>query len=153
MATAEKRLEELKLTLPTAPKPVAKYDGADGQPALRLRTWAGEGCRRLAVLGQVGTDLTVEQGKEIHRLVGLNILATVRNHLGSLDQVKRLVKTLGLVNAPAGFTQHPQVINGFSELLAQIFGDDAGVGVRSAVGASSLPGNMPVEIECVFEVL
>jgi enamine deaminase RidA (YjgF/YER057c/UK114 family) len=85
-------------------------------------------------------------------LVGLHILATVRNSLGSLDKVKRLVKTLGMVNATADFKDHPQVINGFSELMAEVFGEEAGVGVRSAVGMGSLPSNIPVEIECIFEV-
>ncbi len=86
------------------------------------------------LLGKVGAKLTLEQGKESARLVGINILATVKNTLGSLDRVKRLVKTLGMVNATPDFLDHPLVINGFSELMAQVFGDDAGVGSRSAVG-------------------
>ena len=80
------------------------------------------------------------------------MVATVRNALGSLDKVKRLVKTLGMVNATADFKEHPQVINGFSELMAEVFGEDAGVGARSAVGMGSLPSNIAVEIECIFEV-
>jgi hypothetical protein len=84
--------------------------------------------------------------------VGINILATVKATIGSLDKVKRLIKTLGMVNATPDFLDHPQVINGFSEFMAQVFGDDAGVGSRSAVGMGSLPGNIPVEIECMFEV-
>jgi enamine deaminase RidA (YjgF/YER057c/UK114 family) len=96
--------------------------------------------------------LTLEQGKESARLVGINILSTVRAALGSLNRVKRLVKTLGMVNAAPDFLDQPLVINGFSELMAQVFGDDAGVGSRSAVGMGSLPGDIPVEIECMFEV-
>ena len=101
----------------------------------------------------MAAQLTTEQGKECARAVGLNILATVRDQLGSLDRVKRLVKTLGMVNSTADFKDHPQVINGFSELMAEVFGEDAGVGARSAVGMGSLPGNIPVEVECIFEVI
>ena len=104
------------------------------------------------LLGKVGSKLGLEQGKESARLVGINILSTVRNMLGSLDRVKRLVKTLGMVNATPDFLEHPQVINGFSELMAQVFGEDDGVGARSAVGMGSLPADIPVEIECIFEV-
>src|SRR5262245_12089756 len=152
--SAEKRLQELKITLPTPPKPVAKY-----KPAVQcghILYVSGHGPAKLdansPVAGKVGADLSAEQGKEAARLVGLNILATVRNTLGSLDKVKRLLKTLGMVNAVPDFKDHPQVINGFSELMAQVFGDDAGVGARSAVGMGSLPVNIPVEIECIFEV-
>ena len=153
-STPEARLQELKLTLPTAPKPMAKY-----KPAVlagNMLYVSGHGPAKLdagsPVAGRVGADLTLEQGKETARLVGLNILATVRNILGSLDKVKRLIKTLGMVNATPDFRDQPMVINGFSELMAQIFGDDAGVGARSAVGMGSLPMNIPVEIECIFEV-
>ncbi|GBD37197.1 hypothetical protein HRbin36_02327 [bacterium HR36] len=84
--------------------------------------------------------------------MGLAILATVRQTLGSLDKVKRLVKTLGMVNAAPDFRDHPKVINGFSELMAEVFGPEAGIGARSAVGMGSLPNNIAVEIECIFEV-
>jgi enamine deaminase RidA (YjgF/YER057c/UK114 family) len=154
MATAEARLKDLKLTLPTPPKPIAKYKSA--VQVGNILYVSGHGPAKIdansPVQGKVGGDLTLEQGQESARLVGLNILATVRNTLGSLDKVKRLVKTLGMVNSTANFLQHPQVINGFSELMAQVFGDDAGVGSRSAVGMGSLPGNIPVEVECIFEV-
>lgn len=153
-ASAETRIKELQLTLPTPPKPIAKY-----KPALQVGSMlyvSGHGPAKIApespIAGKLGKDLTLEQGKECARLVGLNILATVRNTLGSLDKVKRLVKTLGMVNATPEYADHPQVINGFSELMAQVFGDDAGIGSRSAVGMGSLPGNIPVEIECIFEV-
>ena len=154
MASPETRLKELGITLPTPPKPVAKY-----KPAVQVGNMlyvSGHGPAKLGeqnpLLGKLGTKLTLEQGKESARLVGINILATVRATLGSLDKVKRLVKTLGMVNAVPDYVDHPQVINGFSELMAQVFGDDAGVGARSAVGMGSLPANIPVEIECIFEV-
>jgi enamine deaminase RidA (YjgF/YER057c/UK114 family) len=151
----ETRLQELHLTLPPAPKPVAKYKTA--VLAGNLLYVSGHGPAKLdansPVAGKVGADLTIEQGKLAARLVGLNILATVRETLGSLDKVKRLVKTLGMVNCPPDFREQPQVINGFSELMAEVFGEDAGVGSRSAVGMGSLPMNIPVEIECMFEVM
>ena len=154
-ATAEARLKELNLTLPPAPKPVAKYKTAVQVGSVLYVS--GHGPAKIdgnsPVVGRVGDELTPEQGKEAARLVGLAILSTVRNTLGSLDRVKRLVKTLGMVYATPDFKDHPQVINGFSELMAEVFGDDAGVGARSAVGMGSLPGNIPVEIECIFEVI
>ncbi len=154
MATPETRIQELKLILPTVPKPVAKY-----KTALQIGNLlyvSGHGPAKIdgknMLLGRVGADLTAEQGKESARSVGLAVLSTVRNTLGSLDRVKRLVKTLGMVNSTADFKDHPQVINGFSELMAEVFGEDLGVGTRSAVGMGSLPGNIPVEVECLFEV-
>jgi enamine deaminase RidA (YjgF/YER057c/UK114 family) len=150
----ETRVQELHLTLPTPPKPMAKYKTA--VLAGTMLYVSGHGPAKVdaksPVAGRVGADLTPEQGKEAAKLVGLNILATVQNALGSLNKVKRLVKTLGMVNCTADFKDQPQVINGFSELMAEIFGDDAGVGARSAVGMGSLPSNIPVEIECIFEV-
>jgi enamine deaminase RidA (YjgF/YER057c/UK114 family) len=150
----ETRIQELHLMLPEPPKPVAKYRTA--VLAGNMLYVSGHGPAKIdarsPVAGKVGADLTPEQGKEAARLVGLNILATVRATLGSLDKVKRLVKTLGMVNCTADFKEQPQVINGFSELMAEVFGDDAGVGARSAVGMGSLPMNIPVEVECIFEV-
>src|SRR6516225_7989281 len=148
----EVRIQELHLTLPPAPKPVAKYKTA--VLAGNLLHVSGHGPYKdgKLVSGRVGADMTLDQGKDAARLVGLNILATVRETLGSLDKVKRLVKTLGMVNCPPDYREQPQVINGFSELMADVFGEDAGVGARSAVGMGSLPMNIPVEIECIFEV-
>ena len=150
----EARIQELNLTLPRPPRPMAKY-----RPALlvdRLLYVSGHGPLqadgKTLVVGRLGAGLTLEQGQQAARLTGLAILSTVRNTLGSLDQVKRLVKTLGMVNSTPDFTDHPLVINGFSELMAEVFGDEAGVGARSAVGMGSLPGNIAVEIECIFEV-
>jgi enamine deaminase RidA (YjgF/YER057c/UK114 family) len=150
----ETRLQQLHLTLPPAPKPMAKYKTA--VLAGNVLYVSGHGPAKLTdktpVVGRVGSDLTTEQGKESARAVGLNILSTVKATLGSLDKVKRLVKTLGMVNCTADYKDQPQVINGFSELMAEVFGEDAGVGARSAVGMGSLPSNIPVEIECIFEV-
>jgi enamine deaminase RidA (YjgF/YER057c/UK114 family) len=149
----EARIQELHLVLPPAPKPVAKYKTA--VLSGNLLHVSGHGPLKAdgkMVEGRVGADLTMEQGKEAARVVGLAILSTVRNTLGSLDKVKRLIKTLGMVNCTPDFKDQPKVINGFSELMAEVFGDDAGVGARSAVGMGSLPANIAVEIECIFEV-
>ena len=153
MASPETRLQELGITLPTPPKPVAKYKQA--VQVGNMLYVSGHGplkADKSMITGCVGKDLTAEQGREAARQVGLAILATVRSHLGSLDKVKRLVKTFGMVNCADDFKDQPQVINGFSELMAEVFGDDAGVGARSAVGMGSLPANIPVEVECIFEV-
>ena len=153
VADFDARIDELKLTLPPAPVPVAKY-----KPAVQtgnILYVSGHGplkADKTMTTGRVGSELTLEEGKEAARQVGLAILATVRNTLGSLNKVKRLIKSLGMVNATADFKDHPVVINGYSELMAEVFGDDAGVGARSAVGMGSLPGNIPVEIEAIFEV-
>jgi enamine deaminase RidA (YjgF/YER057c/UK114 family) len=155
MATSpEARLKELNLTLPPPGRPMARYKMA--VRAGNMLYVSGHGPAKITpqtpVNGRCGADLTLEQGKESARAVGLNILATVRDQLGSLDRVKRLVKTLGMVNTTPEFGQHPAVINGFSELMADVFGEDNGVGARSAVGMAALPGNIAVEIECIFEV-
>lgn len=149
----ETRIQELHLTLPTAPKPVAVY-----KTTIKLGNRlivSGHGPAKddkIPTIGKVGVDLTLEQGKAAAKQVGVNILATVRAALGSLDKVVRLVKTLGMVNCTADFKDQPQVINGFSELMRDVFGEDAGVGTRSAVGMGSLPGNIAVEVECEFVV-
>jgi len=153
MASPETRVKELKLQLPPAPKPVAKY-----KPAVlagNMLYVSGHGPGRMdgtMMSGKVGADVSLEQAKEAARLVGLNILSTIRATLGSLDRVKRLVKTLGMVNAVPDFKDQPVVMNGFSDLMADVFGDDAGVGSRSAVGMGSLPSGIPVEIEAIFQV-
>jgi enamine deaminase RidA (YjgF/YER057c/UK114 family) len=153
-STPEKRIQELHLTLPPAPKPVAVYKTA--VLVGNILYVSGHGPAKITdktpMAGKIGSDLTTEQGKDSARTVGLNILSTVKATLGSLDKVKRLVKTLGMVNSTPDYKDHPQVINGFSELMAEVFGKDNGVGARSAVGVGSLPNNIPVEIECIFEV-
>ena len=95
----------------------------------------------------------MEDGKLAARQVGLTILSTLRSHLGSLDKVKRVIKVLGMVNADPAFDKHPFVVNGCSELFAQVWGRENGIGVRSAVGMGSLPDNIPVEIEALFELV
>jgi len=153
--SAERRLQELHITLPAPATPVAKYKMC--VQVGNVLYVSGHGPAKLTpetpTSGKVGLDLTFEQGKEAARAVGLNMLATLKNHLGSLDKVKRLIKTLGLVNCAHDFKDQPKVINGFSELFADVFGEDAGVGARSAVGTNALPGNIPVEIECIFELV
>lgn len=149
---AEARLAELKLELPAAPKPVATY-----VTAVRvgdLLYVSGHGPLRAdgtLHVGRVGADLDVASGQAAARQTGLAILATVRGHLGSLDKVVRLVKVLGMVNATHEFVEHPKVINGCSDLMVEVFGD-AGKAARSAVGMGSLPGNIAVEIEAIFQV-
>src|SRR6266705_412326 len=150
---AEKRLVELKLELPPAPKPVAVY-----RTMVVMGTVAyvsGHGPLRsdgTLITGRVGADLDLSAGKAAARQVGLAILATLRAELGSLDRVKRLVKVLGMVNTAPDFYDHPKVINGCSELFAEVWGEENGVGARSAVGMGPLPGNIAVEIEAIFEL-
>ena len=149
---AEARIKELKLELPAPPKPVATYI-----PAVQIGNLlfvSGHGPLKsdgTMIAGRVGADMTLEQGKAAARQVGLAILSTVRNTLGNLDRVLRLVKVLGMVNATPDFKEHPQVVNGFSDLMVEVFGD-SGKGARSAVGMGSLPGNIAVEVEAIFEV-
>ena len=152
--TPETRLAELKLELPPAPKPVAVY-----KPMVvcgHLAYISGHGPvkpDKSFITGRVGADLNLEAGKSAARQTGLAILATLRSELGSLDRVKRVIKVLGMVNCTPEFQDHPKVINGCSELFADVFGQENGIGARSAVGMGSLPGNIAVEIEAVFELL
>jgi enamine deaminase RidA (YjgF/YER057c/UK114 family) len=103
------------------------------------------------IKGKVGNELSMEEGKLAARQVGLAMLSTIKANIGDLSKIKRLVKVLGMVNSSPDFDQHPAVINGFSELMADVFGEDSGIGVRSAVGMI-LPGNIAVEIEAMFEL-
>lgn len=150
---AETKIQELRLELPPAPKPVAVY-----KPVVIAGNMAyvsGHGPLKpdkSLITGRVGADLDLEGGKAAARQVGLAILATLRSELGSLNRVKRVIKVLGMVNATPDFPDHPKVINGCSELFAEVFGPDCGVGARSAVGMGSLPGNIAVEIEAIFEI-
>jgi enamine deaminase RidA (YjgF/YER057c/UK114 family) len=151
--SAEQQLIQLGLTLPPAPSPAGVYKPcyADG----KYLYVSGHGPNRedkTSITGKVGRDLDLEEGKLAARQVGLTILATIKAYTGSLDKVKRVIKLLGMVNCPPDFEKHPYVINGCSELFKQIWGDDNGVGVRSAVGMGSLPGNIAVEIEALFEL-
>lgn len=151
---AEGRLKELGITLPTPPPPIATYVPAVKVGNLLFVAGHGPaaGSDGKTPAGKVGKDLTLEQGRAAARLVGLNVLATVRTSLGSLDRVVRVVKVLGMVNAVPDFTQQPQVVNGFSDLLVEVFGEERGKGARSAVGMGSLPNNIPVEVEAILEV-
>ena len=151
--SAEARLAELKLELPPAPKPMGVY-----KPVVvvgNLAYVSGHGPLKpdlTLIKGRVGTDLSLEEGKAAARQVGLAILASLRAHFGSLDRIKRVIKTLGMVNSAPDFLEHPKVINGCSELFAEIWGPDHGVGARSAVGLGPLPGDIAVEIEVIFEL-
>ena len=150
---AEARLKALGIELPPAQKPIAVY-----VPAVRVGNLlfvSGTGPMKAdgtMIRGKVGGDLSLADGYAAARLVGLNTLRTVQNTLGSLDGVVRLVKVLGMVNCVPTFGEQPKVINGFSELMVQIFGEQNGKAARSAVGMGSLPSNIPVEIESIFEV-
>src|SRR5881396_3739347 len=151
--SAEKRLVELKLELPPAPKPVAVYRTV--VVAGNVAYVSGHGPLKsdgTMISGRVGADLDLAAGKAAARQTGLAILASLRAQLGSLDRVRRLLKTLGMVNATPDFRDHPAVINGCSELFAEVFGQENGIGARSAVGMGSLPGNIAVEIEAIFEI-
>jgi enamine deaminase RidA (YjgF/YER057c/UK114 family) len=152
--SAEARLKEKNLVLPTAPTPMANYVSA--VRIGNLLFLAGHGPVRQAdgsyPRGKVGKDLSVEQGYQVAREVGLNLLATTRTALGSLDRVKRVVKVLGMVNSAEGFGDQPKVINGFSDLMVEVFGEAIGKHARSAVGMAELPVGIPVEIEMILEV-
>jgi len=151
--SADRRLAELALELPPAPKPVGVY-----KPVLVVGSLAytsGHGPLKpdgSLILGKVGVELDVAAGYAAARQVGLAILASLKAELGSLDQVRRVVKVFGLVNCSPDFHQQPAVLNGCSELFRDVWGPDAGVGTRSAVGAPALPMNMAVEIEAIFEL-
>src|SRR5215475_5752739 len=146
---AEARLKALGIDLPVAPRPMGSYVTATRSGNLLFLSGHGplkDG--RVTHQGRVGRDLTIEQGQEAARLTGLNLLATVRDTLGSLDRVRRVVKVLGMVQCTDDFTDHPRVINGFSDLMVEVFGD-AGRHARAAVGMGSLPFGIPVEIEMI----
>ena len=151
---AEARLKEKNITLPQPATPVANYVGA--VRVGNLLFLSGHGPLRTdgkpSARGKVGKDLTVEQAYQVAREVGLYLLATTRANLGSLDKVRRVVKVLGMVNSADGFGDQPKVINGFSDLMVEVFGDAIGKHARSAVGMAALPMGIPVEIEMVLEV-
>jgi len=150
---AEGRLKERNITLPSPPTPMANYVGAVQVGSLLFLSGHGpirsEG--KPMARGKLGRELSVEQGYQVAREVGLNLLATARASLGSLDRVRRVVKVLGMVNSAEGFGDQPKVINGFSDLMVEVFGD-AGKHARSAVGMAELPMGIPVEIEMILEV-
>lgn len=150
--TPESRIAELGHELPPAPKAMGVY-----KPVLIAGNYlyvSGQGPLKsdgTLIKGKVGKDLSLEDGKNAARQVGLAMLATIKANIGDLGKIKRIIKTFGMVNCTTDFESHPAVINGFSELMADVFGEDYGVGVRSAVGMT-LPQNMAVEIEAMFEL-
>ena len=146
--SAERKLKELGITLAPVTPPVANYVNAVRTGNLLFL--AGKGPAS-GVAGIVGKDITVEQAYGHARTTGLNLMAVMRDELGSLDRVQRIVKVLGMVNAVPGFTDQPKVINGCSDLFVEVFGE-RGKHARSAVGMGSLPNNIPVEIEVIVEV-
>ncbi len=150
----EARLQEKNITLPQPPVPLANYIGAVRVGTLLFVSGHGPlgADGKPTARGKLGRDLSVEQGYQAAREVGLNLLATVRANLGSLDKVKRVVKVLGMVNSDEGFGDQPKVINGFSDLIVEVFGEAIGKHARSAVGMAALPMGIPVEIEMILEV-
>lgn len=148
----EERLAELGIELGAPTPPVANYVRTVRTGNLVFLSGHGpdkpEGGQ---VIGKVGSDLTLEEGQQAARLTGISLLASLKGEIGDLNKVKRIVKVLGMVNAEPDFAQHPLVMNGFSDLMVEVFGDN-GKHARSAVGMGSLPGNIPVEIEMIVEV-
>lgn len=151
--TADERFEQLGFNLPPAPAPLGVYKPCliDGNH-LYLSGHGPVNDDRTLIIGRIGADLDQEAGKLAARQVGLTMLATIKANLGSLNQVKRVIKVLGMVNCTPDFEKHPYIINGCSELFAEVWGPEHGIGVRSAVGFGSLPDNIPVEVEATFEL-
>ena len=157
----EQKIKDLGLVLPVAPKPGLfkpvlvtgnmLYTSGLG-PDMPVGVVTDIPNNGTQIIGRVGEELTLEQGKVAARYVGLTMLAILKEYFGDLNKICRLVKTLGMVNCTADFHSSPAVVNGFSELMRDVWGEDCGIGVRSSVGMVSLPGNIPVEIECVFEL-
>jgi enamine deaminase RidA (YjgF/YER057c/UK114 family) len=149
----EEQIRKLKIELPAVSQPTNTLVNAVRVGDMLYVSGTGPGkADGKTIVGRLGQDFDVAKGRAAARQVGLHILSVVKAELGSLDKVQRLVKTLGMVNATPDFTQHPQVINGFSDLMVEVFGAEAGKGTRSAVGMSSLPGGIPVEIEAIFQI-
>ena len=152
-SSPEEAFKSLNLSLPPAPTPLGVY-----KPCLidgKYLYLSGHGPVRddkTLIIGRIGSEMDIEQGKLAARQVGLTMLSTIKDNLGSLNKVKRVIKILGMVNCTADFERHPYVINGCSELFAQVWGTENGIGVRSAVGMGSLPDNIPVEVEALFEL-
>ncbi|MDE0570086.1 MAG: RidA family protein [Verrucomicrobiales bacterium] len=152
--SAESRIQELGLTLPPSVPPGGIY-----KPLVitgNIGYLSGHGPYLgddKYITGRVGEDLNLAEGQQAARQVGLALLRTMKDQLGDLNKVGRLVKTLALVNSANDFCQQPQVINGFSELMADVFGEDRGIGARSAIATNALPGNIAVEIELIIELI
>ena len=153
MVGAEEKLRQLGIALPKPPSPVANYVPAVRTGNLLFLAGSGPaaGADGKSPRGKLGRDMSVDEGYEAARLVGVNLLARLKEELGDLERVKRVVKLLSMVNATADFTETPAVANGCSDLLVEVFGD-RGRHARSAVGMSTLPNGIPVEIEMIVEV-
>lgn len=150
---AEARLTELAIELPPVPAPIGNY--VAGVRVGKLLFMSGCGPRRpdgSSMTGKLGAELSIDQGYAAARLVGLNMLANIRSVIGSLDRVERVVKVLGMVNSAPHFDHMPKVINGFSDLFVEVFGEERGRGARSAVGMAALPNQIAVEVEMVLEL-
>lgn len=154
LLTPSEAFAKLGLSLPPAPLPLGVYKPylIDGK-YLYVSGHGPVQDDKSLIIGRIGRELDMEEGKLAARQVGLTILSTIQTHLGSLDRVKRVIKVLGMVNCVDTFERHPYIINGCSELFAQVWGEENGIGVRSAVGFGSLPDNIPVEIEALFELV
>lgn len=150
---ADEQFEKLGLTLPPAPTPLGVYKPyvIDGK-YLYLSGHGPVQDDKSLIIGRIGRDIDQEAGKLAARQVGLTMLSTIKTNLGSLNKVKRVIKVLGMVNCVSEFERHPYIINGCSELFAAVWGEENGIGTRSAIGFGSLPDNIPVEIEALFEL-
>ena len=153
MAEIEKRIKEMGITLPDSPPPMANYVPAVQTGNLLFVAGLGPAARGDGTTpnGKVGKDLSLDEGYQAARLVGINLLSRLKSVLGDLDRVERVVKLLSMVNCTPEFNQQPQVANGCSDLLVEVFGDK-GRHARSAVGMASLPNDIPVEIEMIVEI-
>ncbi|MBX2953594.1 MAG: RidA family protein [Leadbetterella sp.] len=153
MYNADEQFEKLGLTLPPAPAPKGVYKPCltDGK-YLYLSGHGPVQDDASLIIGRIGREMDAEEGKLAARQVGLTMLSTIKTNLGSLNKIKRVIKVLGMVNCTPEFERHPFIINGCSELFASVWGEENGIGVRSAVGFGSLPDNIPVEIEALFEL-
>ena len=149
----QEKFESLGLSLPPAPQPLGIYKPylVDGK-YLYLSGHGPVRDDKSLIIGRIGDDMDIEEGKLAARQVGLTMLSTVVTNFGSLNKIKRVIKVLGMVNCSSDFLRHPYVINGCSELFAEVWGQENGIGVRSAVGMGSLPDNIPVEVEAIFEL-
>lgn len=149
----EARLNELQLAFPPGARALGVYRPIVVADRMAYLSGHGPICPDgTAITGRIGDGLTKEAGYEAARRTGLAMLATLRDHFGTLDAIRRLVKTTGFVSATPDFKEHPAVINGFSELMRDVFGPEAGIGARSAMGVASLPAGWAVEIEAIFEL-
>ncbi|GGF19772.1 RidA family protein [Flavobacterium limi] len=149
----QEKFESLGLSLPPAPQPLGIYKPylIDGK-YLYLSGHGPVRDDKSLIIGRIGDDMDIEEGKLAAKQVGLTMLSTIVTNFGSLDKIKRVIKVLGMVNCSSDFLRHPYVINGCSELFAEVWGQENGIGVRSAVGMGSLPDNIPVEVEAIFEL-